>query len=1107
MPAVSVTAWREGVAAGTAPTAPASARPVQQRPATAQHPRGAAVAPSGIGPGPGGGRPGQLRPLGPAQPAALGSVRHGAAAQSGAAGGGRGYIAALKSEILSVQRSVDAVRRGKDEVMIITPEMRALEQRLLCIQYDSDPLNMAKAQVALLEILMHGVGELAALSLARAKESPALRSICPRPSRDEKSIGTLPSSGPVRPSTAPASRTQLAGGAAALAEPRGAADTVISLVTLLGNVCDRQEAWKAAADDSVSVVSAEQHQQPQQQQEQHNVVDATPTPQMTTHTPVLSASRSPRAPPMSAKTAALDAALQQPAVAQLTALIAQQQKLQGVLSVHLRKTGAISGDSCTVATQTLAPPRASSGDLSRSIEGREAKQKSAPTSKPAAKSGRGAAAATTKSAEPADVAKQAARLAELESRIEKACFAGPVAFSDLDRELLAAVGVESHAYAAPPTVMLPDESKAEGAARAQELVSAVRFACEKALAVNTDSFAAEVMTPTGKGTAKGRKDKPTDDEALSASAQREVDFAQALLTLKQQNELLGQLQAAARRLLQARKQGEEKSTREVARYRTNVETLTDRLRDREREWEREQLAVQTQMKDLRDEVAELRRKNRALTETATPGPHVSCEGDPPTAAEQRAAMVRQLRATEGEVARALEHAQGLQKELQQALSERDEAQREAEQLRTRAEEAEQALAAAAARAEQFARELECKVAEAEVLGDKAASAAARREDDEDKIRKLSIELNILKGTVRLLREQEDAAAKEAADAAWRSNYMRQQVESAERERASSQAKAELEQERLREEVRAYRAAAHDEREQRRVLEAEIARLRETERRLDQLQRDFSNYTLSKLRQGEEAEEDERVMQEVLEMLGVDLFRLPDPDASRDELELAISQLREKRARLDAEQRQQERDPKQRSAKSQIVHILQRRMNSIQLFAFTEKRAALARAEEIRLLQEAAHEARNAHADETKESNSLRVRAEADADAMTRLREEKTALQEQLEQQQQQQRGVEQRLHAQASVVRKQELELADLGTQLNEARRRLDRAARGGPATPGATRAERGAEPGGGAPSAGALPRDGAQDPHPENTGQQHAEGDSAGEDLDVEDLHPALRP
>ena len=64
----------------------------------------------------------------------------------------------------------------------------------------------------------------------------------------------------------------------------------------------------------------------------------------------------------------------------------------------------------------------------------------------------------------------------------------------------------------------------------------------------------------------------------------------------------------------------------------------------------------------------------------------------------------------------------------------------------------------------------------------------------------------------------------------------------------------------------------------------------------------------------------------------------------------ISQLEDKKRKLEADKRKQEKIPTMKSAKSQIVEILKRRLNAIQLYAFKEKNKTFSLEEEVRALR-------------------------------------------------------------------------------------------------------------------------------------------------------------
>eukprot|EP01059_Diplonema_ambulator_P028224 TRINITY_DN46980_c0_g1_i1.p2 TRINITY_DN46980_c0_g1~~TRINITY_DN46980_c0_g1_i1.p2 ORF type:complete len:101 (+),score=45.63 TRINITY_DN46980_c0_g1_i1:286-588(+) len=88
-------------------------------------------------------------------------------------------------------------------------------------------------------------------------------------------------------------------------------------------------------------------------------------------------------------------------------------------------------------------------------------------------------------------------------------------------------------------------------------------------------------------------------------------------------------------------------------------------------------------------------------------------------------------------------------------------------------------------------------------------------------------------------------------------------------------------ERLKEAAEVSKRAEHEARKEVSQKTLEMQRLKKTEEKLQNLQKDFRNYTMSMIRQGEATEEDERRLQECLVMLNSDLFQLPDSMSPED----------------------------------------------------------------------------------------------------------------------------------------------------------------------------------------------------------------------------------
>eukprot|EP01065_Artemidia_motanka_P005400 TRINITY_DN12602_c3_g1_i2.p1 TRINITY_DN12602_c3_g1~~TRINITY_DN12602_c3_g1_i2.p1 ORF type:complete len:1107 (+),score=419.77 TRINITY_DN12602_c3_g1_i2:67-3321(+) len=1081
---LSVAAWRDSVAGATQVPRPAQPQPSQ--PSTA--PAATTVAARNERPQSaqcrGGGRSDKLRPLGPAPPAHL---RTGAAVSSpqvGGPSGARGYLAQLKSSILLVQRGVDAAKQGREEIMDVSPDMRSLEQRLLGIQYDDDPLNFCKTQVLLLETLLRGMSELTSAVMSRARRQAALRQLCP-PLVSAPPPGAQHSGQPsraLRPSTAPVARPS-APSSAGFAASLSAADGVLGLTKLLGRLCERQEAWEehAAAEVSASVAAASPAAQ--------STSEATPT------------AAQPPPPPPSSPPAGIDSALQQPAVSQLQQLIVHQQKLQGALVTHLKHSGAIPAEptaATNASTQTMptpsqtpAPPQPPQ-PASLTAETRPPQKRvSNVSSKPGGKS-KGRQTPTTEN--DTESVRQAtfaanAKLADLEAKVERARCAGVVGFADLDSGFLSRHGIALPRLPASlsPPASAGAEAKAEAVARTQELIAAVRAACSKVAPDAPPPIAAD--SPS-KPPPKGKK----HEEEAPSLPQQVVEFAFAVTSLVEQNEVLLALQAAAKGLEEKQRQASDAAAREIQRVKAANVAISDKLRSRERDWSRQKAELAAALETTKEQSAALERELRTATKEAPTGPRIATDKDPPTVAELQKAAARRAKATEAELERLRVVRQGLVGELAEARAASERLQQQVAAERSRTEEAVNASRLCMEREKDMEKRAAEAQADAEASRLKVMQVSAQREDDADRIRKLMIELNISKGTVRLLREREDVAAREGAESSWQCEHLRKQLEASERQRAGSLAASELELRRLEEEVSAYKQAAKVEREAQLRTEKELGRLRETERRLEQLQRDFANYTISKVRQGEEHEEDERIMQEVLEMLSVDLFRLPNPDATTDEVELAINQLRDKRQRLETEQRQQERMVKRKSAKAQIVDILKRRMNSIQVFAFTAKRTELQKQEQLRDLVENATAARAAHAEEIREAEGLRVQLEGGREEIARIRSESEELERQRAEFAGEVKRLEAQLQSQGAVLRKQQLELAEAGTQLDDTKRRLDRAVCQWSAA--------------GSPHAGSAvhsPGYSTTAPEVSPTGESEKRGGAEGGDVD-DGVHPALR-
>jgi hypothetical protein len=105
----------------------------------------------------------------------------------------------------------------------------------------------------------------------------------------------------------------------------------------------------------------------------------------------------------------------------------------------------------------------------------------------------------------------------------------------------------------------------------------------------------------------------------------------------------------------------------------------------------------------------------------------------------------------------------------------DAAQRQNAALRRRAADAE----VAAARAEESALMRQCTVNFSDQINDlqnEVNRAREQRDKDLDTIRKQDIELNILRGTVRTLRERDDKMAVQVRDAGWKVDHLRTETE-------------------------------------------------------------------------------------------------------------------------------------------------------------------------------------------------------------------------------------------------------------------------------------------------------------------------------------------
>jgi len=629
------------------------------------------------------------------------------------------------------------------------------------------------------------------------------------------------------------------------------------------------------------------------------------------------------------------------------------------------------------------------------------------------------------------------KLGDIEGRLERARNAEHLAFAGFDLKLLSDVGISPPALPAVFSATPGSEAHADALGRTNELLNSLRAACNKAYDTPASRRPSEAPQ---KPPPKGKKQEEDAGVVRPSVPSYGFEYAQVLITLAQQNRLVQSVERALREQIDATKRAANDGERALEREKAANKALQDRMERGEQVHERDRVRMESALTAAETKAEGLRRKVEALSDTMSAAPLVGTERDPPTKADVRAAAQRRSKATEAEVERLRGQLQRLTAEMEEQVRKEAAVQSDLEGQRARVLEAEAQAEKAAELLGMAEDRAQSCAAEAEHLREQSGKLTAKGEDDTDKIRKLTIELNICKGTIKLLREREEASTRANSDMQWQCDHLREQLNGSDKARATERAAAEMERVRLTEEVGAYRQAAQTEREAQLHAEKELGRLRETERRLDQLQRDFANYTVSKMRQGEEQEEDERIMQEVLQMLTVDLFRLPNPDASTDEVELAISQLKDMRQRLDAQQRQQEKFAGQtRSAKAQIVEVLKRRMNSIQLFAFTAKRAELERDAHLRQLREAVQVARSSHAEESREAEALRVQAEAAGESLTQLGGEKLSLEKEAHDLGVKLKQVEQDLQAQTVIVRRQQLELAEAGTQLDDTRRRLVR--------------------------------------------------------------------
>ncbi|KAJ9460744.1 hypothetical protein DIPPA_02747 [Diplonema papillatum] len=489
-----------------------------------------------------------------------------------------------------------------------------------------------------------------------------------------------------------------------------------------------------------------------------------------------------------------------------------------------------------------------------------------------------------------------------------AAVAPAIAFSGVDTEYLFAVAFanaasggndsdNTAATAPPPPSPLPDWSLAVSSAlklfTPSAAASAVKQINEVLLAHaappppddagspsargNGQEPAKAAASDSGKKAAKAGKQQA--DAALSEAGLKEaavVSQAQLYWAVHALNHALG----AAVAMLKEKDAAARALALDCEREKTEVRHDTA-ARD-----ERREMDVRSLRADLARVAAELDQANRDLAQAQgelrtvcrVKNTHrkafVASAADPPDSAAHERELQKQIKAHENEMANLRTERQQFEAERERLQADFDALQRDNASIRLLFKQAQIAQQQCAADNVQLTSEIEALQQRGEALRQAATRATANKEADADKIRKLSIELSINKNTIADLRKRGAELAKDAESSEWKWQHAKKALDADRLRAVAHNVKTNHDLDRALQEAAIQRDAADVIRREAQVKDAELRRLRDTELKLESLQRDFKNYTMSRIRQGENAEEEHKRLRECLAVLSENLFKLP-----------------------------------------------------------------------------------------------------------------------------------------------------------------------------------------------------------------------------------------
>eukprot|EP01063_Lacrimia_lanifica_P009598 TRINITY_DN16549_c0_g2_i2.p1 TRINITY_DN16549_c0_g2~~TRINITY_DN16549_c0_g2_i2.p1 ORF type:complete len:1053 (+),score=408.10 TRINITY_DN16549_c0_g2_i2:56-3160(+) len=871
--------------------------------------------------------------------------------QGGGVNSDRAFITKLKGEILKVQRRIDALQSGGEEVTNVSQDMRDLEQRLFHYQYDADPGKLMKVQVGLLEMLFVGMKNLAASLTLALPLPPTLAQ-------------TAPAGGAARsPSQAAAANpastwgTPMQGGTAKALRAASAEPTddsrVEPMIGLVDFVCEMVTSM--AGSGTLVTPRSTAAATPRVPQGPSPPRASTGAHRASLPLPIQAPARCSVAVQADEEDGGSErSGAQTPVGTRRASRMTKDMQQQVAAEMDRFKKGKVAGygfaglDVGFLEAQGVAVPLKHSqlsmqeaGFLSETLEGLLAtvrKYQEVLDDDEAAK----AAAAAQESPRPDDAKSPA-----------KAKGAGKDAKGGKD-------AAKNDPPAAGPTDadVLKTREKT-----ITQLHSAL--ALQNATLKNMQSRMREIVDAAG----------PTDADVLKT---REKTITQLHSALALQNATLKNMQSRMREIVDAagRKATEDANT--ITALRVSIATLREDVAAADQRSARGSVDLRRQLEEKDKEVARLTETVRVMS--AKRGAKVALvahKNDPPGEDIVLKSMVKRINEQSAEIDRHLAEIDG-HKAAHSALQLRfNEVQRDHSSLQRLLQSASMQNTEHSDVIKELKAEAdECRRIARERM-EEVDSVRATKEADEDVIRKTSIELDICRSTIAMLRQRETELLSSSDEKEWKCRYVREEADEVKKKVVEENTRLQLEIEQLRQTAMAYERSEQELRERLHATEKVEKKLMEREQELDSLQRDFKNFTLSKARQGEASAEDERRLQECLIMMNTDLFNLPE-GATKEDLELMTEQLEGKRRRLLAEQAA---DKSFKSHMAQIVDMLKGKMNVIQMYAFKEKRKMLQTEDDLASTKHLLQLSRAEHKSEIAEGKKVALKLKTESDSL------------------------------------------------------------------------------------------------------------------------------